>query len=408
MAVLSSLSVSVELDEVNGQFIFTDLIGSDYNAVYGYALASILGLIKITGSQSGIVYKNPGWDSDDYSHPDITSLLWEKTISGVIPIGSDGLIVRQFYTVEYKISVDTGASTFLSFLQIFQNVYSRASISVTSLVSLVDSTLILTDATDYTLSASQNYSPTSFSRQFNITWPTGSAIANTVSSNAVVQLGADIWSGNYDIEITVNVSYLLVSAVNGLTVSVTDEIIETLHRIVVVYQDFTGLVNQALIQLTTTYESYKSYNLPYAEKYQLILEDLMMYYDMFKMANISGTDMSYAMTQIYDILSNPELGISVVLKVAEIVPNPSTQIYQNATIVGPIPYQAQTDGVTTFNIPELVGGIPMWVFRGTQPIMEGTGKDFTYNITTGDVTMNAGKALGLYETLLFWISKTIV
>jgi len=404
---LTSLSVKVELNEINSSMVVTDLIGNDYNAIYGYTLTDIQGMIKITGFQSGIVYKNPGWDTDDYSSPDIISTAWSKTISNTVPVGQDGLIVKEFYSIEYKVSVDIGVSTFLTFFQVFQNIYERAVIDITSIVSLTDSTFIFTDNTNYVLSLASSYTPTSLVRNFDITWPVGSGIANTVSSSSSVQLGADIWSGHYLCDFTVDLSYLFLNDVNGLTVTVVDEIRDIFHRIAVVYQDFTGLVGDALLQITATYEDYKLYNLPYAENYQQILEDIMMYYDMFKMANISNTDMGYAMTKIYDILTSQEyhLGITVDLKVAEILPNPTTSIYQNFTIVS-AQYTATVNDTKTFNIPELVGGTPLLVIRGTQPIFAGTDKDFTYDNTTGDITMTT--ALSTYESVFLWISKIVV
>jgi len=406
MATLSSLSVKIELDEVNGHIVFTDLIGNDYNTVYGYTLTDLLGLIKISDSQARVIYKNSGWDSDNYSSPDITSSSWNKTISTAVPIGQDTLIVRQFYTIEYKISVDIGVSTFLSFLQVFQNLYNRAAVSVTAVSSLKDSTLIFTDNTNYTLTLNQNnYVPTSQSRTFDITWPVGSYQPNTTSSSATVQLGPDIWSGQYETNLSVDLAYLFINNVNGLTITVTDTITYTMNRVVVVYQDFTGLVNQALLQLTATYENYKAYNLPYAQNYQELLDDIMMYYDMFKMAYLTNQDMSYAMTQIYDILSNPELGLSITLTVAEILPNQSPPI-PSGQITVPAYYVAQTNNVSTFNIPELAGGTPILAMRGTDVMYQGTGQDYTYDITTGDVTMVSGKELGIYEKVYFLITKT--
>ncbi len=402
---LTSLSVKVELDEINSSLVITDLIGNDYNAVYGYILSNIKGLLKISGFQSGIVYKNPGWDSDDYSSPDITSTSWSKTISNTVPLGQDGLIVNDFYSIEYKVSVDAVVATFLTFFQIFKNIYQQPVIEISSLVSLVDSTLIFTDDTSYTLALASSYPPTSITRSFDITWPVGSGISNTVSLDVSVQLGPDIWSGYYLCDFTADVSYLIINDVNGLTVTVSDKIQKTLHRIAVVYKDFTGLVNSALLQLTADYETYKLYNLPYAENYQQTLEEIMMYYDMFKMANISNTDMSYAMTKIYDILTNPELGISVTLDVAEITPNPTTDIYQNSTIVT-AQYTATVNNVKIFNVPEMVGGTPLLTMRGTQPVFPGTGKDFTYNATTGDITMTT--ELSMYEAVFFWISKLAI
>lgn len=400
---LTSLSVKVELDEINSSLVITDLIGNDYSAIYGYTLTNIKGLLKISGLQGVLIYKNDGWDSGDYSFPDITDASWSKTISNTVPVGQEGLIVKDFYSIEYKVLVDS-AGTVFSFIQTFENIYQRPSVEISSLASLVDSTLIFTDDTSYTLALASSYPPTSLTRNFDVTWPVGSGMPNTVSPDASVQLGADIWSGYYLCSFTADVAYLLVNDVNGLTVTVVDKIQKTLHRIAVVYQEFTMLVNDALLQLTAAYESYKLYNLPYAENYQQTLDDIMMYYDMFKMANISNTDMSYAMTKIYDILTKPELGISVTLKVAEITPNPTTNIYQNSIIVT-AQYTAVAT-IKTFNIPEMVGGTPLLTIRGTQPIFEGTGKDFTYNATTGDITMTV--ELSMYESVFFWISKIVI
>jgi len=319
---LTSLSVKVELDEINSSLIITDLIGNDYNATYGYTLTNIKGLLKISGFQGSIIYKNSGWDSDDYSSPDITSASWSKVISSTVPVGEDGLIVRGFYTVEYKVSVEDVSATFLTFLQVFKNVYERPLIEISSLVSIVDSTFVFTDDTSYTLNLASTYPPTSVLRNFDITWPPTSGKPNTVSSATSVQLGPNIWSGYYLCNFTVTLSYLLVNDVNGLTVTVSDSIHETLHRIAVIYKDFAGLVNQALIQLTASYEKYKLYNLPYAENYQEVLDDIMMYYDMVKMADISGTDMSFAMTKIYDILTDDAYNLSpgIVIEEKEIYP----------------------------------------------------------------------------------------
>ena len=70
MATLTSLLVNFELNEKNSNFVVTDAIGNDYNVVYGYTLSDVKGLIKITDSQARVIYKNSGWDTDDYSSPD--------------------------------------------------------------------------------------------------------------------------------------------------------------------------------------------------------------------------------------------------------------------------------------------------------------------------------------------------
>jgi len=317
MPTLSSLSVKIQVDEVNKQFIFTDLIGSDYNTVYGYT--GVLGLIKVSGSQTGIVYKNPGWDTDDYSHPDV-STSFEKIIPNV-PIGSDKLVVNQFYTVEYKISVDAGSTTYLSFLEVFNFNYKPAVLDLTTTLSFVDMTLVFTDNTVYTLKLGGNsYTPTSLTRNIDITWPVGSNVPNTVSNLQKVTLGPNLWSGIYSATLTTNLTYVL-SNVSGLMVTVTDTLTQVLERIVVPYQDFTAMVNLALEQLTTTYENLKDYNLPYAQTYQELLDDIMMYYDMFKIAADNAQDLSYSMEKIYELLQSKLLNLDLTLKVALIDPN---------------------------------------------------------------------------------------
>jgi len=317
MATLSSLLVKIQVDEVNKQFIFTDLIGSDYNVVYGYS--DVLGLIKISGSQTGVVYKNPGWDATDYSHPDI-STSFEKIIPSV-PLDSDDLVVNQFYTVEYKISVDAGSTTYLSFLEVFNFNYKPATLDLRTALSFIDMTLTFTDSTVYTLKLGGNdYSPTSLTRNIEVTWPADSNIPNTVSNLQEVTLGPDLWSGIYSATLTTDLKYVL-SNVNGLMVTVTDTLTQDLERIIVPYQDFTGMVNLALEQLTTKYEDLKEYNLPYAQNYQELLDDIMMYYDMFKMAADNAQDLSYSMEKIYELLQSDLLDLDLTLEVALINPN---------------------------------------------------------------------------------------
>jgi len=301
---ISTLLVQADLNVNTGMLALTDLIADDYNIVHGYTLTDVKGIFKITGPL-GVIYQNTGWDTDDYSLPDIegTTPDWDKG-SIALPLDSGGKTLLGVYKVEYKVTLDGTGTTTFGFDKNYTNLY-VAPVPILLAVSDIPTSLMnVTDDTDYViLVGGVYYNPDApkLPRDMTIRWPISSGVADTSTELLTIQLGPNLWTGNYDITTTVPVTYTLPAETN-LTVKVTDVVEGLKDDVNIRDDDFTVTVERCLEKLTSEYEQAKQLNLPEAQSIKKNLDDMMLYYEMYKMALATGQDIFYAYSRLNTLI----------------------------------------------------------------------------------------------------------
>jgi hypothetical protein len=96
----SDLKFKVTLDSYTGKMLFEE------NTTLLTAEELSSGIVKITDTLGNEVYKNVGYDTDDFSTPDIVNADSLKTSTEIqMLLGEDGKIINGDYTIEYKLEV---------------------------------------------------------------------------------------------------------------------------------------------------------------------------------------------------------------------------------------------------------------------------------------------------------------
>ncbi|MBK9357734.1 MAG: hypothetical protein IPN08_10160 [Bacteroidales bacterium] len=215
---VSTIRYKVMFDFVNDSLIFTDVIGANYNTVWGYTLSQIFGIVKVTDPSGTIIYQNTGWATNDLSSPDISlAAAWQFSI-GNIPVDSNGVALQGTYTVEYK--VNTGTVTYSVSKAVL---YSFTAPTVVINMSANQSTSQLTsaDVSNYTVTyEGESITPT-IERSHKLVHPEGSGwvwgtpnpAQTTIESIRVIGGGGtsstNIWTKVWTALITTTLSYTL-------------------------------------------------------------------------------------------------------------------------------------------------------------------------------------------------------
>jgi len=168
---VSTIRYKLLFDFVNDSLIFTDVIGANYNTVWGYNLGSIQGIIKVTDPSGTIIYQNEGWATNDFGGEDINqSGAWQFDL-GNIPVDSNGVALQGTYIVEYKLS--TGTETYsVSKPILFTFTAPTAVINLS--VNQSTSQLTSADVSNYTVSYNGAFITPTITRVHTIIQPEGS------------------------------------------------------------------------------------------------------------------------------------------------------------------------------------------------------------------------------------------
>lgn len=299
------LLVKAQLNVKTAVLTLTDLIASDYNTIHGLSLAEVKGMFKITGP-NGVIYQNTGWDADNYAAPDIVGATpsWEKG-NIVLPIDIDGKVLPGTYKVEYKITGDGTGDTNYTFDKDYVHLYQRPTAVIVGSPVVSQSYMIVLDSTNYNVTVEgQIYSPTNTltdDRVLAARWPIGSEVTDSTTGESSLQLGPNLWSGNYDLSLSTIVKYTLPAETN-LTIEIEDVVAGQNDSVSVYVDDCTQSVQDCLLTLTSNYEMAKCENLPEAQTMKKNIDDIMLYYDMYKMAKETGTDTAYSCNKLMLLL----------------------------------------------------------------------------------------------------------
>lgn len=303
-SIPSSMDLEVKISlNVNTKLLtLTDLIAADYNAVHGLDLADVKGIFKITGP-NGIIYENSGFAGDTFVSPDIdgSGPTWIKT--GIaLPTDTNGNVLMGAYKIEYKVDGDGDDDADYFFDKTYSHLYVAPTPVITKTELITQSYMLISDGTNYAVSVGgQDYTPGSTTRDISTIWPGLSGKPDSNTSNTTLQLGPNIWTGPYQHTLTTDITYAL-PGVTDLTAEVVDRIITTtIHTVYI--DNCEATVETCLRTLTVQYESEKQYDLTRAQVTKHILDDISLYYDMYKMASNTGADTTYSCDKLRELLT---------------------------------------------------------------------------------------------------------
>ena len=189
---------------------FTDLVAGNYNTLYGYTLADIKGMIKIS-SPVGVIYANTGYDTDDYTSPDTkgaTTAVWGKgSIS--LPVDADGNVVKGTYRVQYKLSVNGGTSTFATGDLSYNYQFENPTAILTPSANIKASRLTVKDETNYTVQGKSPVNDLSVDRVHTVIYPATSGQSNATSSNEEFAVSGNMWEGTYQMSLLTPLQYTM-------------------------------------------------------------------------------------------------------------------------------------------------------------------------------------------------------
>jgi hypothetical protein len=98
----------VNYDLNAGAITITDLLQDVYNTMYGMTLSDIKIMVMVACQASNdVMYKNEGYDADDFSSPDIINGAWSfaNAPNGILlPVDANGHFVKGAYLFGYKIT----------------------------------------------------------------------------------------------------------------------------------------------------------------------------------------------------------------------------------------------------------------------------------------------------------------
>lgn len=114
------LSISSTASLISGAAIITDTSNFTSIGVGGSDVVSIL--LWIQDPTTATVYKNAGYDSADYSSPDLLPLSTPKTYSFTLPVVTSGAYMQGSYTVNYKVQVVSGGGTNETYKALYMSV----------------------------------------------------------------------------------------------------------------------------------------------------------------------------------------------------------------------------------------------------------------------------------------------
>jgi len=211
--------IDFNLDDTVKNAVVTDLIQNAYNTTYGHTTANVRIIIRVV-SPSGTLYENTGWGANNFASPDMNGNT-SDWVSGAISLPTLGSnIVTGNYSVEYKVSVDSGVSvqaeltgtnkkTYNYNVSLPTNVFDYEISCISSQIEFDDNNTY--PVTDYTGAVK---TPTTISRSWLIIYPS-TVLPNisettdnfTIGYGTSYNSGSEIYRGEYKASLTSTLEY---------------------------------------------------------------------------------------------------------------------------------------------------------------------------------------------------------
>ena len=303
MDILSKLSVKVTFDYENKKLLFTDVLGKDgnYNSI-GVDPLKVKGLIKISTETRGIVYSNPGFDTDDYTNPDIygsaAGALWEYEIA--LLLDQTGNVLKDVYSIQYKIATTDTPVTDYSFFRYYPFTYEPPTLSIEIERDAQNHKFTVKDTTDYAVGDSILPNPAiEGSRDLRVKWPadSGHDDSYTNQSELVVE---NLEPGTYQITLEAEPNYdLYYNTENGtLDVKCTDKLRKSGDSVGYQIDCYNTSIIECYNNLYKQYNDAKTHNIPKAQQIWLSISEISVLYTSYLMAQSIGEDTTAIIEQL--------------------------------------------------------------------------------------------------------------
>lgn len=236
------------------------------------ALTNVRGMFSIQDPLGALVYKNTGYDADDFTAPDIDADVSLDFNTVDLPLTSDGDVIKGSYIISYKVDVSTYSSPFeKSFTYDYQ--YEEPCVNIDLSYNCKTSTLTMVDNTPY----GDYFSETANPNKWEVTAPAGSGLTpanGTGKSYSVTPIATKQWQ--------VNMTTLAVYTYpDGLIVSDT---IKGYDSVEVVCDDGECEIYECLKALEKEYANALCNNPTVAEKKRDTLLNAQMYFNLYRSA----------------------------------------------------------------------------------------------------------------------------
>ena len=284
---------------------FTDLIQTDYNALYGWTTANVKGILKVTDPAGTVIYANAGWSSTapSFTSPDIVGSVptWAKT--GItLALNEDDNVVKGNYVFEYWLT--NGVSNYY-FSKTYDFQYVTPDVDIELTVSCRTSELSSEDVTEYDI---DGISPT-ITRTHTITQPIGGGMSPVPgsTSDALRTIGGGstdstrLWTGTWQTSISSILSYNMETWGTSTWVVIT-ETVTGYDSIEVACDDCGCVVNSCIQNLIEQWKTALLTNGRRAGELQVSLLKLLSAWMNYQMAERCGEDYSTFCDEIRSIV----------------------------------------------------------------------------------------------------------
>lgn len=292
-----ALHVKFKIQADNKKTVLEDV------SLYVPSLLPYKGNFKFEGP-AGIIYINPGYETNDYTNPDTDIAASDVTTDEIaFPVGTDGKILPGDYTISYK--VETGDEPLFG-TNIYRFDYEAPKAVITPVVEHSLSKMLITDNTNYQIYSASQYvnqgnDLDGGERTWNVRFPINAGTVLVTKHTSPMYAGPNLWTGNYDIALNVNMQWdfdLLPLNDFTLSVEITDILLGKNDTAYVTRGECISSVLTALTELTRRYEEAKNNNWDTRDSLKTTIEEISWYYSMYNMAMLMGEDTTYYCNQL--------------------------------------------------------------------------------------------------------------
>lgn len=282
---------------------FTDLLSASY-AGAGYDPLAVKGLLMIL-SPNGILYKNEGYDTNDFSDPDVIGSTHTWAVEDIaLPLDEDDYPIEGVYSVYYKVSVNLGLT--LTETSNFSTTffYDSPSPVISMESSCMNSVLTVIDNTVYDIQYNgETVSPNVLNRSSILKYPSSAghppgSIDNIVSTAASFVAGPNIWTKSFNDFLTTILSYIVQLWTDG---QAQVEIIDTIYGSQEHYvqcDDCSCSLYSCFMQIEGRYNQAKLQDPSEAERLGFLMNELGFYWGLYQIALRCNQDTSIICTKV--------------------------------------------------------------------------------------------------------------
>ena len=198
----TDLRYRLTFDVFNNTLTFLDLLSANYTG-------TIKGIISFLDPDGIIFYQNPGWATNDFSSPDISTGTWSKAIPNFPLEASTNFAKLGNYTVSYKVSI---GSAVIESIKSFNLDYARPTPVIRMVANTNESTLNISDNSNYIVTHGGDNVIPAITYGQTLVAPVNPetglpVVANVTSSQKTFSVGPNIYSRVYTDTLNNSLSY---------------------------------------------------------------------------------------------------------------------------------------------------------------------------------------------------------